>query len=450
MFQQKTSYIKKLHLITICFSFVFGLYSIPNTVHAEIPKSCFSPMGQSLIDKGIEWAKAKLISLVANKVVKPFVALITGKVPTFDSSAGDVTADVARVNIQLKTQLEMLNLKQEESRGKEFCLDDLAKQTGEKTRNNIIKKTAQWASEGFSSSETIGGTKPFDGTSFFIESTKYYDTIETVEVYRATDELQEKTITNPDKSPFNKQIAQAIVNERTSTSTTDNFTLDEDIGDNWRDFENDFSVGGWKGWNSLTQNDYNTPTGSYLRTKQELDSRIEKKQLNEERDRTQNFISQKKCDQETQINGNTYCDSYTVTTPGTVIQNQLQDATGSQLRQLEVGDEAGELPSDKKRRELFQSGIDSISQGGVVSLSNNVDRLSSSLYGNTSNVNDAQILYFILQKTGHGSIESLLKTKLNVSDDVLANIRDIHPYLENVFGGLTGVARRLGINIDNL
>ncbi len=115
--------------------------------------------------------------------------------------------------------------------------------------------------------------------------------------------------------------------------------------------------GGWNAWFSLTQNQQNNPHGSYLQTSSEMAVRIEGAQSITliELDWGQGFLSWKDGD------GN-------IQTPGTVINNQLNQALPSGMRSLELADEFNELVGallGQFMNQVFSSGgLSGASRGG--------------------------------------------------------------------------------------
>ena len=121
------------------------------------------------------------------------------------------------------------------------------------------------------------------------------------EIYSFVSELN-----NTEKYPFGPEIAQSLATFYGCDDMLDNgacfrdmavFTLADDIGSNWEDFATDFSVGGWQGWLSLTQNPYNNPIGFNFEASREINRRTDQKQQSLENELLQNggFLSVKKC-----------------------------------------------------------------------------------------------------------------------------------------------------------
>ncbi len=251
----------------------------------------------------------------------------------------------------------------------------------------------------------------FEGNPFYIrDENSFYRSLANQEVYSFVSELND-----PEKYPFGPEIASSIATIYGCEDDLDKsscfreaavFTLVDDIGENWEDFADDFSVGGWQGWLSMTQNPYNNPIGFNFEASRELNKRIEEKQssIKDEVRNNGGFLSVKKCvayyqmgdankdgkrepildetgkpiihtsdpldtggdgeilyydesgapiydvgdisssfDYEYSYLGEIDgCAKYETTTPGSVISDQINISLGSSVRQLELADEMNE------------------------------------------------------------------------------------------------------------
>jgi len=117
-----------------------------------------------------------------------------------------------------------------------------------------------------------------------------------------------------------------------------------DVSDNVEGFLNGaFSEGGWDGWFELTQNPTNTPTGALLAAETEMYARIIDEQNNviQELDWGNGFLSFKVCDVADAASGaGKKCD---ITTPGSVIANQINKSLGAGQDALISADEINEV-----------------------------------------------------------------------------------------------------------
>jgi len=136
-------------------------------------------------------------------------------------------------------------------------------------------------------------------------------------------------------------------------------TLTDVIG-NIEGFTEDFNQGGWGAWFSMTQNSQNNVYGAYLDASSELEIRlasalgIEGMKL----DWGKGFLSFQDCEVPDPAGG---CLEYgPVQTPGTVIEGQLEESLGTNLRQLELADEFDEIIGALVNQLLYQA----ITQGG--------------------------------------------------------------------------------------
>lgn len=142
-------------------------------------------------------------------------------------------------------------------------------------------------------------------------------------------------------SPFQANIRLSLVQNYYPTQPFQ-CTLTDVVG-NIENFYGDFNQGGWNAWFSMTQNPTNNPYGAYLAAKIELDSRVAKKLGIEEGELNRNngYLGIKKCLEKDSVGE---CIKYGETlTPGTVLQQQLEQSIGSPMRQLELADEFDEL-----------------------------------------------------------------------------------------------------------
>lgn len=152
---------------------------------------------------------------------------------------------------------------------------------------NMTQQVINWGSTGFK------------GNPFFVRDQEgFFKSIadEQVEIF-----INEITANEAD-FPYARDIAKnlaisQVTKNAKSFSEKSNFNLDEVIGPNWKQFDSDFSVGGWDGWLTYVQNDANNPVGSYFQSADELQRRIATIQGSTatELDQSGGFLSAKKC-----------------------------------------------------------------------------------------------------------------------------------------------------------
>ncbi len=192
------------------------------------------------------------------------------------------------------------------------------KTTDEKTKEQS-KKEKCWDAIGYAAAKTALAAltqttinyinSGFEGNPYFaLHENSLLASIGNQEVYSFVSELK-----NPEKYPFGPEIAQSIATTYDCKDPLDNgacfrdtavFTLAEDIGENWKDFGDDFSVGGWEGWLSTTQNPHNNPIGFNFEASKEINRRVDKEQSTIKEEITTNggFLSVKKCVAYYQVN----------------------------------------------------------------------------------------------------------------------------------------------------
>ncbi|MBU3925589.1 hypothetical protein KJ763_00255 [Patescibacteria group bacterium] len=206
-------------------------------------------------------------------------------------------------------------------------------------------------------------------------------------------------------SQFRPQIVASLkYNYKSPSMQKFQCTLDSAI-DNWEDFMNDFTAGGWKGWLSVSTQPQNNPYGSYLMALDEMDARISAKVSAGQQEVAwgSGFTSLKECaggksqadtcidicDNSTenygeedegwnqcheecmtdQMNTTELCEmsggKMQNTTPGAIIADQLKLNLGSSVRQMELADEISESLTA-----VFNALINQLITKGVSSLSN--------------------------------------------------------------------------------
>lgn len=204
---------------------------------------------------------------------------------------------------------------------------------------NITNSSVNWINSGYSDWGTSGA--PF----YLTNPNSFFKNLADKEINKIVDEIA----FNPEKNPYGASIAQDIIN-----ASIDNFddkfefTLDEKIGDNLEEFENDFTVGGWDGYLTFITNPANNPIGAAFLVQEELKQRQSTEIANIERELSNSdgggFLSLKECVKWEDgappegIDGYTFdvlsefgtsdnCEEYRTTTPGSVISNTLSAVT---------------------------------------------------------------------------------------------------------------------------
>ncbi len=214
---------------------------------------------------------------------------------------------------------------------KEGCLDALMKQVVKSIIKDITKSTVDWINTGF------------EGSPLYVQDPGVF-------IYSISDAqfggfMDDYNTLIPDEHPFKNVVARALVDAQNDVFDPQ-YTLDEATGgpQNTRDFlEGDFSKGGWDAWYELTQNPANNPYGLALESQEEVNRRINRA-ITEEftlLDWGDGFRSIREC-REYNSDGN--CVEYgDIITPGQVVESQLEQVLGTDIRQLELADEINEI-----------------------------------------------------------------------------------------------------------
>lgn len=115
-----------------------------------------------------------------------------------------------------------------------------------------------------------------------------------------------------------------------------------DVVDNIEAFEKDFNAGGWKAWMSMTTQSQNNVYGAYLESLDELEAKkaAAMRAAEKEAEMGNGFMSMKVCASRTAKGS---CKKWEITTPGKIIEGQLNETLGTDLRQLEIADELNEI-----------------------------------------------------------------------------------------------------------
>ncbi|HRH25327.1 MAG TPA: hypothetical protein PLD99_00010 [Parcubacteria group bacterium] len=243
----------------------------------------------------------------------------------------------------------------------DFLVNKVGKQLAQKMIDDIVQSTIKWANTGF------------DGNPAFITDTgSYFGNIANGVVGDAINDTSFGFLC----SPFQAQIRLSLVKQYTQNTSNYQCTLSE-IGVNIDNFYQDFNQGGWDAWLKMTQEDQNNPQGAFLKAKLDIDSRLANTLSVSREDRVLNtgFMSKTTClkknqppnmatmaryydadPEEAQNILNEYpnwnpnkeptaCLEEEVTTPGSVISNQLNKALGSGVDKLISADDIDSLAS---------------------------------------------------------------------------------------------------------
>lgn len=166
-----------------------------------------------------------------------------------------------RVSYALPVADPVTNAQEIMSMIKEYGLDSLAyslsKLAGTKLANKVFNKA------------NGGASKDSHQPSYISNFTSYFSDLQMGQVDKFVTDL------GASRNPFATDIAQSLIkNVQNNSSDLEGFNLDQVVGNNWKDFSNDATVGGWAGMLALS-NPANTNIGSALIAKQELANKIQ-------------------------------------------------------------------------------------------------------------------------------------------------------------------------------
>jgi len=231
---------------------------------------------------------------------------------------------------------------------KEFLLDTIAWVINDQILHQMTRQTVNWINSGFKGNPAFI-TNPGDLLKDAAD--------------QATGVFFEEMGMAGICQPFRVRLELAL---RTGWPFAERMrcTLSDAIA-NVENFEKNFAAGGWAGWLAITTQPQNNIYGAYLEEAGELARRQEEQQslVKLETSWGSGFLSTKKC---VEIDSNKYnlclenpaagipgssaevcekrlCARYETETPGSAIENRLNDALGADFRRLEVADEINEI-----------------------------------------------------------------------------------------------------------
>ncbi len=149
-------------------------------------------------------------------------------------------------------------------------------------------------------------------------------------------------------SPFQNSIRISLAQNYNSSHGYGESRFQCTVSEAWGNIEDwyggNFKEGGWKTWLAVSQNPSNNPYGAYLEAKVELDSRIaEDIGINEKMlEWGSGFLGAAECIKSDPETGECI-ERGPISTPGTLVEGQLEKLLGSNVSQLELADEFDEL-----------------------------------------------------------------------------------------------------------
>lgn len=252
---------------------------------------------------------------------------------------------------------------------REGCLDAIAFFTAQSALDKLSQDTLTWVESGF----TRFGQ---EGNSAFVGDLEgFYSGVSDQAYNRFIDDLSVQGPSNPLDGvceSFQPQIVRSISEnyfaENPDPSAVEPLVLSsstEIAADNCQELaesvgtgtveafiDGEFEEGGWNAFRQTVNNPNANPVGAYLEKNQRLKSRVEQAaNLNQEKlQRNNGYVSAIACpsgslDEQTQRceNNNGEMTEPVIRTPGSVVDEQLNNVVGSGQRQLELADEVNEI-----------------------------------------------------------------------------------------------------------
>ena len=216
---------------------------------------------------------------------------------------------------------------------KEYILDTIAWVMINHVIERIAASTVDWINSGFEG-----------GPAYVTDPESYFKNI--------ADQLAGEYIfsnTNLDSlcGPISAKIRLALLKNYNYISEKEWQCTLTDVTGNMEDFMGDFSKGSWDKFFEMTQKPQNNPMGAFLQAETELNLLIASRQgaRGSELDWGEGFTSWRPCMARDSETGKCIVESTELSTPGSVIENQLNDVLGSGGGKLEVADEINEMVS---------------------------------------------------------------------------------------------------------
>ncbi|MEQ1500186.1 MAG: hypothetical protein ABL917_02315 [Parcubacteria group bacterium] len=219
---------------------------------------------------------------------------------------------------------------------KEFGLDAIAFQAANMIIKKITAQTVNWINSGFQGNPTF----VTDPEQFFLD----------VADTQAAKFLSSNSKLNQLCTPFRANVRLNLVRKHLYDTNSNNYSCNlSRVLNNYEQFTQDFSSGGWEGWFEVTQNDSNNPYGAYLQAQSQLQKDIDAQvnKYNKQLEQGRGFLSHEVClgtEVRTVSTGRIDCIGAKKTvTPGSVIGEKLNSTLGTGERRLEVADEIDEV-----------------------------------------------------------------------------------------------------------
>ncbi|OHA94039.1 MAG: hypothetical protein A2W51_01845 [Candidatus Zambryskibacteria bacterium RIFCSPHIGHO2_02_39_10] len=228
---------------------------------------------------------------------------------------------------------------------KQFILDPAARVAAKILVKKLTTSTVNWMNSGFQGNPSYV-TDPgqfFLGVADDVAST-----------------YLSGTALNQLCSPFKAQVRLALVKNYLAGDNNNYSCTLSRVLNNYDQFTQDFSAGGWDAWFEVTQVSGNNPYGAYLNAQTSLNSRINS-QINKYTDQVsqgRGFLNFEQCKTGTAFSqadidsglvepqykvGDCYPTNKETVTPGAVLETQLQGVLGTDLKFLELAKSFDEI-----------------------------------------------------------------------------------------------------------
>jgi len=379
-----------------------------------------SVVTQFIKDKATSLLKKAAKKLIC-KIGKAVGETVAGSLPYVSQSTtiqDNVNCEppVEARNDKLETEAEKAGKAAEATQKRTQCLDGIAQTLAKNQLTAMTRSTVNWINSGFNGDPM-----------YVLNITTLTNSLEKNILEKEVNKFKDKNRRYPYGSDFARSVIKGYKSGSSFKSGPKNFTdnLTSDLGaflsppdtydstgtyggettktaqqiaiEETERFSNDFSVGGWNGWNALTQRDQNNPLGFTMLASQSLsDQEAEKtEEIKEEISTGDGFLSQKKCvlyERYTLLDGEVQpllkitpdgkfetatsktivekeydkCVKFETVTPGSLIEEKASTALGTPERQLELAKSINDVLNalftallDK----LFSQGFSSLSSG---------------------------------------------------------------------------------------
>jgi hypothetical protein len=219
---------------------------------------------------------------------------------------------------------------------KDYGLDSIAHIVAQQAIQKLTAQTVNWINSGFKGNPAY----ITDPGQFFLD---------------IADQEASRFLSNSNMNalcaPFRAEVRLALTKSYLAERSPQNFscTLTK-VKENFEQFTEDFSQGGWDSWFEVTQNSQNNPYGAYLEAKNSLSTVIGTRQAKyvDQLSWGQGFLSYEVCDgtkAHNNVTGEDECSHTKTVTPGSVINDQLKQHLGTGVSSLVQADEINEIVS---------------------------------------------------------------------------------------------------------